>query len=76
MIPFGIAPLARTDFAEEHNSKSWSFGDYKTSHQTPRISSFPLNRGSNCRPQALTYSAVANSVLAAPRFRVRVLKSI
>ena len=37
---------------------------------------FLFNPGSNYRPQTLTYSAVANSVLAAPRFRVRVLKSI
>jgi len=32
---------SRTDFAEEHNTKSRSFGDCKSSHQTPRISSFP-----------------------------------
>lgn len=32
---------SRTDFAEEHNAKSRSFGDCKSSHQTPRISSFP-----------------------------------
>jgi glutathione S-transferase len=28
---------SRTDFAEEHNAKSRSFGDCKSSHQTPRI---------------------------------------
>ena len=33
---------SRTYFAGEHNSKSRSFGDCKSSHQTPRISSFPL----------------------------------
>ena len=32
---------SRTDFAGEHNAKSRSFGDCKSSHQTPRISSFP-----------------------------------
>gem|GEM_PF-3085201 len=33
---------SRTYFAGEHNAKSRSFGDCKSSHQTPRISSFPL----------------------------------
>ena len=37
---------------------------------------FFLKRGSNYCQWVLAQSAVANSVLAPPRFRVRVLKSI
>ncbi len=48
----------------------------KLAIKPPGFQVFLFNRGSNCHPQALTYSAVANSVLAAPRFRVRVLNSI
>lgn len=48
----------------------------KVAIKPPGFQFFFFNRGSNCHPQALAYSAVANSVLAAPRFRVRVLKSI
>jgi hypothetical protein len=48
----------------------------KPAIKSPGFQVFLFNRGSNCHWQALAYSAVANSALAAPRFRVRVLKSI
>jgi hypothetical protein len=42
----------------------------------PGFQVFLFNRGSNYRSPVLNYSAVANSVLPAPRFRVKVLNSI
>ena len=48
----------------------------KAAIKPPGFQVFLFNRGSNNRKQALTYSAVANSVLPPPRFRVRVLNSI
>lgn len=42
----------------------------------PGFQLFLFKRGSNYRSSALTYSAVANSVLPPPRLRVRVLNSI
>lgn len=48
----------------------------KAAIKPPGFLIFLFNRGSNNRKQALTYSAVANSVLPPPRFRVRVLNSI